>query len=78
MQMKNIKTIFLKELKDTLRDRRTMIFAFLMPRTDDAGDHDWYPQTADERRSPISGETKQVRRCRRLWTASLPNCRRAV
>ena len=31
MQTKNIKTIFLKELKDTLRDRRTMIFAFLMP-----------------------------------------------
>ncbi len=31
MQMKNIKTIFLKELIDTLRDRRTMILAFLMP-----------------------------------------------
>lgn len=31
MQMKNVKTIFLKELKDTLRDRRTMFLAFLMP-----------------------------------------------
>ena len=31
MKMNNVKTIFLKELKDTLRDRRTMFFAFLMP-----------------------------------------------
>jgi sodium transport system permease protein len=31
MQMRNIGTIFRKEFKDTIRDRRTMIFAFLMP-----------------------------------------------
>ena len=31
MQMRNIGTIFRKELKDTIRDRRTMLFAFLMP-----------------------------------------------
>jgi sodium transport system permease protein len=31
MQMRNIGTIFRKEVKDTIRDRRTMIFAFLMP-----------------------------------------------
>lgn len=31
MQMKNIKTIFLKELKDTLRDRRTLIFMLFIP-----------------------------------------------
>lgn len=31
MQVRNIGTIFRKELIDTLRDRRTMIFAFLMP-----------------------------------------------
>lgn len=31
MKMSNVKTIFLKELKDTLRDRRTMFLAFLMP-----------------------------------------------
>ncbi len=31
MKMNNVKTIFLKELKDTLRDRRTMFLAFLMP-----------------------------------------------
>ncbi|MGB5107071.1 MAG: ABC transporter permease [Candidatus Zixiibacteriota bacterium] len=31
MQVKNIKTIFLKELKDTLRDRRSVIFMLLVP-----------------------------------------------
>ncbi len=31
MQIKNIKTIFLKELKDTLRDRRTLIFMLFIP-----------------------------------------------
>lgn len=31
MQIKNIKTIFLKELKDTLRDRRSVIFMLLVP-----------------------------------------------
>ena len=31
MQVKNIKTIFLKELKDTLRDRRTLIFMLFIP-----------------------------------------------
>jgi len=31
MQFRNIGTIFRKELKDTIRDRRTMLFAFLMP-----------------------------------------------
>ncbi len=49
MQMKNIKTIFLKELKDTLRDRRTMILCIPDAGPNDAGDHDRYPQTADER-----------------------------
>ncbi len=31
MQLKNIKTIFAKELKDTLRDRRTLIFMLIVP-----------------------------------------------
>jgi len=31
MQLKNIKTIFAKELKDTLRDRRTLIFMLVVP-----------------------------------------------
>jgi sodium transport system permease protein len=31
MQMRNIGTIFRKEVKDTIRDRRTMLFAFVMP-----------------------------------------------
>ncbi len=31
MQLRNIGTIFRKEVKDTIRDRRTMIFAFVMP-----------------------------------------------
>ncbi len=31
MKLKNIGTIFQKEFKDTVRDRRTMIFAFLVP-----------------------------------------------
>ncbi|MCX6831985.1 MAG: ABC transporter permease [candidate division Zixibacteria bacterium] len=31
MQMRNIGTIFRKEFKDTIRDRRTMLFAFVMP-----------------------------------------------
>lgn len=31
MQLRNIGTIFRKELKDTLRDRRTMIFMLLVP-----------------------------------------------
>ncbi len=31
MQLKNIKTIFAKELKDTLRDRRTLIFMLFVP-----------------------------------------------
>jgi sodium transport system permease protein len=31
MQLRNIGTIFRKEVKDTVRDRRTMLFAFVMP-----------------------------------------------
>jgi sodium transport system permease protein len=31
MQLKNIRTIFAKELKDTLRDRRTLIFMLVVP-----------------------------------------------
>lgn len=31
MKIRNIKTIFLKELKDTLRDRRTLIFMLFIP-----------------------------------------------